>query len=155
MQQAQLQVFIQSVVDYFNKMTDSPVEVGVPFLKDDNKSLLLGYTGVIGISGNMRGAIYFTADDNFLSDLIDRITPGVKITEQQLSGMVGELANTISGNAQKALGREYHISVPIVFTQSNLTGNSSMEIKASTFVIPLRWNSHNAFLAVGLEKAGA
>lgn len=151
MEQAQLQVFIQSVIDYFNKMTNSPVDVGVPFLKDNDKSILLGYTGAIGISGEMRGAIYFTADGDFLSELIKIITPNIEINEEQLTGMVGELANTISGNAQKTLGNDYHISVPILFMNNRQEDHSSLEIQASTFVVPLRWNGHNAFLAVGLE----
>lgn len=152
MEHAQLQVFIKSVVEYFNKVTGTVIDIGVPFLRDDDKKILLEYTGAIGISGRVRGAIYLTADDKFLSELIDKITPGLEKTEQHLSGMVGELANTISGNAQKTLGQDYHISVPIVFTNPNTADKSTLEIQASTFVIPLRWNNHNAFLVVGLEK---
>ena len=152
MEQQQLQVFMESVVEYFNKMTDTPVEVGVPFLKDQAKNVLLGHTGVIGISGKMRGAIYFTADDAFLADLIHRISPGVNGNAEHLSAMVGELANTIAGNAQKTLGSDYHISIPIVFTTPDARQKSTLELQAATFVVPLRWHGHNAFLAVGLEE---
>ena len=152
MEQQQLQVFIESVVDYFNKMTDTPVEVHVPFLKDESKSVLLSYTGVIGISGTMRGAIYFTADEQFLTDLVDRITPGLEQSGQHLSAMVGELANTIAGNAQRTLGADYHISIPIVFTTPDAKQKNTLELKAATFVVPLQWHGHSAYLAAGLEK---
>lgn len=154
MEEQQLQVFIESVVEYFNKMTDSPVEVSVPFLKEEGKSVLLSHTGVIGISGTMRGAIYFSADEKFLADLIDRVSPGAPITAQHVSAMVGELANTIAGNAQKTLGSEYHISIPIVFTTPDARQQSTLELKAATFVVPLRWHTHNAYLVAGLEKEG-
>jgi chemotaxis protein CheX len=154
MEQQQLQVFIESVIEYFNKMTDTPVEVHVPFLKDEKQSVLLSHTGVIGISGAMRGAIYFTADDKFLADLVDRITPGVESSDQHLSAMVGELANTIAGNAQRTLGSDYHISIPIVFTTPDARQKNTLELKAATFVVPLRWHGHDAYLAAGLEKEG-
>ena len=152
MEQQQLQVFIESVVEYFNKMTDSPINVGVPFLKDEAKNVILNLTGVIGISGTMRGAIYFTAEEQFLSDLIERITPGVDPSLRNQSAMVGELANTIAGNAQKTLGSGYHISIPIVMMTPDVSQQNSLELKTATFVVPLRWHGHNAYLVAGLEK---
>lgn len=152
MEQQQLQVFIESVVEYFNKMTDTPVDVGVPFLKDEAKSVILSLTGVIGISGTMRGAIYFTADEQFLSDLIERITPGSDPSIQNQSAMVGELANTIAGNAQKTLGAGYHISIPIVMTTPDASQHNTLELRTSTFVVPLRWHGNSAYLVAGLER---
>ena len=152
MKDFQIQIFVQSITNYFDKITDTAAETGVPFLKEEEKNILMEYTGVIGISGKIKGAVYFTADDNFLSELLECITPGAEKSNENLADIAGELANTISGNAQEILGRGFHISVPIIFSKSDSTEQSSLKIKASTFVIPLRWKSHKAFLAVGLEK---
>jgi chemotaxis protein CheX len=152
MDKEQLQVFIANIKDYFNKVTGSVVEVGVPFLKDESSSILLGFTGVIGISGKLRGAVYITAGETLLRKLIDFIAPRKNASIEDLASMIGELANTIAGNAQKSLGPEFHISVPIILTRDVSGASSSIIIKAPTFVLPLQWKEEMAFLAVGLLK---
>ncbi len=154
MEKIQLGIFIQSIIDYFSKMTDSPAEAGVPFLKSEERTILKTYTGVIGISGKLKGAIYFTADKDFLSTLLDNIMPGIEKTDQTLSDISGEIANTIAGNAQETLGKDFHISVPIIFTKAQPEGSSSLKIQAATFVIPLLWKGYEAALVVGIEKEG-
>ncbi|MBN2443629.1 MAG: chemotaxis protein CheX, partial [Spirochaetales bacterium] len=114
MEQDQLKIFIQSMLTYFNKITGTPIDVGVPFLKKPDQNILLQYTGAIGISGKMRGAIYLTADEEFLYALLIKIMPTAPKEKKQLAGMVGELANTIAGNAQSALGKDFLISIPMI-----------------------------------------
>lgn len=151
MQQEQLIIFIESIQDYFKKITGTPVIIGVPYLKEIDRVDLLKYTGAIGISGRIRGAIYFTAEEEFIYKLLCRIMPGSERTTRNLASMTGELANTIAGNAQKTLGSEFHISVPMVITNGNDTNKSSLAIEAPTFIIPLKWENQHASLGVGLE----
>jgi chemotaxis protein CheX len=153
--QDQLKIFVSNINDYFLKVTKSPVTIGVPFLKDESGNLLLDYTGVIGISGKMKGAVYITADGELLTRLVNHITPKEKPTGEDLSSMIGEIANTIAGNAQKTLGPGFHISVPIVLTRDKSGASGSIIIKAPTFVIPLQWMENEAFVAVGLLKNDA
>lgn len=152
MEEEQLKVFMDSVSEYFIKTTGSPIEIGVPYLLEDNKSILQSFTGVIGISGKMQGAIYITADGDFLFNLILKIMPGAQRTEKRLSGMAGELANTIAGNAQKTLGKEFYISIPMILTSDRTGDANTFILEAPTFVIPLRWNGNQASLVVGLRK---
>lgn len=152
MEQEQLQIFIESVIDYFSKITKTSVETGVPYLKDETKSVLLAYTGVIGISGKMQGAIYITADEDFLFELMKQLMPNAEKSSKRMSDMAGELANTIAGNAQKSLGREFNISIPIVLTSQGESDSGSLELKAPTFVIPLKWQNHEANLVVGIIR---
>jgi len=152
MKDFQIQIFVKSITNYFDKITGISAETGIPFLKEKGKSILMEYTGLIGISGKIKGAVYFTADEIFLSELLEYITPGAEKTNENLADITGELANTISGNTQETLGRDFHISVPVIFSKSNSTGKGSLIIKASTFVIPLRWKTNKAYLAVDLEK---
>ncbi len=152
MDKEQLKVFIDNIKDYFQKVTAYPVDVGVPFLKDESSNLLLDYTGVIGISGKMKGAVYITAGEDLVARLIGHITPREKVSPDDLASMIGELANTIAGNAQKTLGPEFHISVPIILTRNRTGTSSSIIIKAPTFVLPLKWQGLIAYLAVGLLK---
>lgn len=152
MEQEQLTIFIQSIVDYFNKITRTAIDVGVPFLKPDEQSVLLTYTGAIGISGRMKGAIYITAEETFIAKLLQTIMPDMEIQPRRLESMVGELANTIAGNAQKAFGTDFLISIPIILTSKEAKDSSRLELKAPTFVVPLRWMENNAFLAVAIEN---
>ena len=118
MENIQIQIFIKSIINYFDKVTNSKVEPGVPFLKEEDQSILMEYTGIIGISGKLRGAVYFTANTDFLSDLLESITPETEKSEQNLADIAGELANTIAGNAQETLGKKFHISIPVIFSKS-------------------------------------
>lgn len=152
MEQEQLQIFIKSIIDYFNKITGIPIEPGVPYLKDSLTNVILEYTGVIGISGKMQGAIYITADEQFIYELILNIMPGSEKSEEKISSMAGELANTIAGNAQKTLGKEFHISIPMVLTNKSNSHSNSFELRAPTFVVPLKWKEYPAYLVVGLKK---
>jgi chemotaxis protein CheX len=148
--QDQLSIFISSVRDYFTKMTKTPIEIGVPFLKSDSSNLLLDHTGVIGISGKMKGAVYITAEKEMVVRLIGYITKNRGATDEDCAGMIGEFANTIAGNAQKTLGPEFHISVPIVLVRQRAGESGSIIIKAPTFIIPLKWLDSTAYLVVGL-----
>ena len=151
MGQEQLRVFIDSIMAYFNKLTGVSLEVGVPFLKDDDQNILMQYTGAIGISGKMKGAVYITAEEKFLSGLISHIMPGMVIQEKRLESMVGELTNTIAGNAQRIFGKDFMISIPLILTSPDSPNSSKLDLKVPTFVIPLRWKDSKAFLVVGLE----
>jgi chemotaxis protein CheX len=150
----QLKIFISVMRQYFEKVTGSRIEVGVPFLKDESSNVLLSYTGVIGISGKMKGAIYITADEDLITELINYIAPKKNLQKEDFSSMIGELANTIAGNAQKTLGPEFHISIPIILTKDKSGTSSSIIIKAPTFIFPLKWSEKDAFLAVGLLSNG-
>ncbi|MBN1409407.1 MAG: chemotaxis protein CheX [Spirochaetales bacterium] len=148
----QLKVFIESIIEYFNKITGIPIDVGVPYLKEENKIFLLAYTAAIGISGKMRGAVYLTAEKEFLSELIRKIMPRPSLTDEQLTSMAGELANTIAGNAQKVFGSEFLISIPMIFTSENRDRAGFLNLQVPTFVIPMKWNENQAFLAIGLKE---
>lgn len=152
MEQEKLKIFIDSVIDYFDKMTGTKLETGVPYLKGDDSNVLMNYTGVIGISGKMIGAIYFTAQEDFLFELLKKIMPSAEKSEKKLASMAGELANTIAGNAQKTLGSDFYISIPMILTNDSDVNSSSLELKAPTFVIPLKWLNHEAYLVIGLQK---
>jgi chemotaxis protein CheX len=70
-------------------------------------------------------------------------------SHETMRDLVGEVANTISGNARRDFGRDFVISVPSVVAgerpeMPNMTGLRS-------FVIPINWRSHSAKLVVALR----
>jgi chemotaxis protein CheX len=62
--------------------------------------------------------------------------------------LVGEVANTISGNARRDLGKGFVISVPSVVAN---TAEGVVTPHARSFVIPINWRTHAAKLVVCLQ----
>lgn len=148
MQENELKIFINSTMGYFENFSPEKPEIGVPYPKKSD-ALLLEYTGAIGISGARKGCIYITATTDFLSELIQLMPGAPKADEAARLDMIGELANTVSGNAQNAFGAEFVISVPMVVTGT--AANIHLPLELPTFVIPFTWKGHRSFLVVGLK----
>lgn len=143
-----LQVFIDTVVSYFSQVTNKQVKVGSPYLINSGSEKLSDYTGVIAISGQYNGCCYFTAPRLLIKYLI--LALGEKDTsETMLIDAVGEVANTLSGNARKDLGQGFIISVPKVFKGAPNLGDLSEN--GRTYVIPITFNSYKAVLGVSLS----
>lgn len=134
MNNEKLQVFVDGVTNYFETVSDEPVSVSTPFLISDINKYLSDYTGIIGISGNQKGSVFFTAPKGLLAHLLNDL--GVLSTqEDKLMDLVGEVSNTISGNARREFGDQFMLSVPVV-----LKGTSDQIAVAKTveiYVIPI------------------
>jgi chemotaxis protein CheX len=63
--------------------------------------------------------------------------------------LVGEVANTISGNARRDFGKDFMISVPQVVAGDPEKVQTPDNTRS--FVIPINWRSHSAQLVVCLE----
>ena len=149
MNESDIKIFVDGVSNYFEETTGEKPEVGVPYIKGE-ESVVLDYTGAIGISGKKRGCIYITASSKMLEDLAKLILLVEDIEIEVLLDMVGELANTIAGNARNAYGSEFMISVPIV-----LDGKPNdiilQKMKVPTYIIPITWRDSASILVVGIE----
>ncbi len=142
-----LQIFIDSIVNYFNHTSDKSVEVGVPYLLAPDDVIPGDYTGVISISGAYSGCCYFTAPTILLKHLV--ISIGEKDTsESMLLDAAGEVANTLSGNARKQLGSDFIISVPTVIRGVHRV--SDVPDNQRIYAIPIQWHSYKALLGICL-----
>ena len=61
---------------------------------------------------------------------------------------MGEVANTISGNARRDFGKNFLISVPTVIAHESETVTTP---NTRAYVIPINWRTHSAKLVVCLE----
>jgi len=95
MNDEEIKVFIDGVVRYFQRVTGEPAAVDPPYLKGE-ASVTLDFTGVIGISGRRRGAVYFTSGAEQLTELLHRLGEK-KVGFSDHQDLVGEVANTIAG----------------------------------------------------------
>ena len=151
-QRKQIDIFIDGVKRYFEHLNEQQdtLEIGAPYLVKNSERLGLDYTGVISVSGVSKGYVFFTSTRSLLKYIL-MCHGESSFTDQFLSDLVGEVANTISGNARSSLGSEFHISTPKVIIGEIEKRNISLDQRS--YVLPLRWKSNAAQLIVSLESA--
>lgn len=142
-------VFINSVNNYFEHLTNNPSETGVPFLKEQSNVLLKDYTGMIGISGSKKGFIYISGNAGLYTELIKRFIGLDTPSNEDILDMAGELSNVVAGNLRQTYGSDFMISVPIVFEGRPTKLRFPSEVAA--FVIPIKWDAYEANVVIGLE----
>jgi chemotaxis protein CheX len=81
---------------------------------------------------------------------VARIILGLdNVNKEDLKDLVGEIANTISGNVRQAYGSDFMISVPVVV--EGQAKDIKLPDNIQSFVVPLTWREHKTFLVVCLE----
>jgi chemotaxis protein CheX len=148
MHERDLQVFIDGAIHYFEQVSEELAIVGTPYLLNTKNTICYDYTGIIGISGRRKGCVYFTAPSIMLTHLLISIGEP-DITSENYCDIVGEVANTISGNARQSFGREFMISVPIVIRGEPEQIKLPKDILS--FVIPINWRQNDSALVISLE----
>ena len=146
--EAEIKTFIDGALHYFAVSARQPVAVGSPYLITDGAPTVHEYTGIIGVAGRRKGAVCFTAPRSMLMVLLMRMNE-TDTSETNMKDLIGEVANTISGNARRDFGKEFVISVPTVMETAG--GKFRPPVTARPFIIPLNWRSHSAKLIVCLE----
>ena len=144
----EVRTFVQGTVHFFETATGHPATVGSPYLCIDKSAVVQDYAGVIGISGNREGKVYFTAPRGMLSVMLMCMNE-TDTGEQNVRDLVGEVANTISGNARRDFGKDFMISVPTVVAGDPEKVVTPDNIRS--FVMPINCRSHSAQLVVCLE----
>src|ERR1700756_2740866 len=133
-----IQVFINGVRRYFDSIKrDVRVVIEPPFIKNEDKPFL-EYTGIIGISGKAHGAVCFTANGVMLEKILGFLNESPS-SREMLCDLVGEIANTLSGNAREEFGRDFLISVPVVATASE--SRFRFPEDGRNYVIPIIWRA--------------
>jgi len=148
MTEADLKFFIDVVIHYFGQVTDEQATMGLPYIKKD-EAVVMDYTGLIGISGPRKGAIYLTAGRGLLAKLTQLILDMDEADDETLLDMAGELTNTIAGNVRKSFGSDFMISVPMLI--KGKPEDILLKLKPPVFVVPINWKREKAHLVVGLE----
>jgi chemotaxis protein CheX len=148
MSDLELTTFVEGTTHYFEATANQAATVGSPYLVQNGKPTVHEFTGMISIAGKRRGVVYFTASRPMLTVLLMRMGE-TELTEENMADLVGEVANTISGNARRDFGKDFMISVPQV-----IAGDTDRVVtpdNARSFVIPINWRSHAAQLVICLE----
>lgn len=144
----QFKLFKRITLDYFAKL--SPQEQ--PLLDEPHMHFgdpeLLDYTSLIEIAGEYRGCIYLTSPVAMLKDVLV-INGELRDTPEHLKDMCQEFSNVLSGNASKAFGGNWQISVPRSLSRAEV---EALDLPESTFVMPILWRGQRSLLVVGLRE---
>ncbi len=144
-----IQVFIDGVNRFFNDVNNINAEVGTPYLVENENPKAHDFTGIIGVSGPYRGCVYFTAPKVLLRHILLSIGE-TESNEASMLDLVGEIANTISGNARTEYGETFMISVPMVI--QGAPSGIYLPRDARSYVIPVTWNQYTAAIVVCLQE---
>lgn len=147
--------FVWSVWSFFKNTSGIDPEVGTPYLFDGFKHS--DYTGIIGISGSQKGAVYVSMESDLLDKTISFPYPEVvngNFTDEDFEDMrvdyAGEITNIISGNARNYLGNQFLISVPVVVTAPGT--QMHIDHGSKGIIFPVKWNDSTCHIILCLEK---
>lgn len=143
----QVKVFRDITLDYFGKIDQdsSSVQVGEAYLQF-NQPLLLDYTSAVQIKGDYYGAVYITLPSAMIEQLLISHQE-TEISDRTRADMCRELSNVLSGNASRAFGTGWQISVPISITPENM---ERLSLPEASFILPASWRKHQWFLVLAL-----
>jgi chemotaxis protein CheX len=145
--ESDLRLFVDSVVRYFHVTTRVEPVVSSAYLGDGNLQAH-EFNGIVSFSGDFNGHVIVSMPPKPLRELL-LLQHEHDLSDVNLLDAVGELANTLAGNARKALGAGLEISVPVkVQGGQGLTAR----VRQRPYVITLKWNSHPALICVDLER---
>ncbi|MEP0985031.1 chemotaxis protein CheX [Ekhidna sp.] len=147
--EATCNLFINSVSNYFKHLTEIDSDMKVPYLKESEGLVLKDFTGMIGISGSRKGFVYISANREMFADLINMFIGIEDPSEEDILDMAGEISNVVAGNVRANLGANFMISVPTVF--EGMPKELQIPDNVSMYVIPIKWNNHEAFVVLGLD----
>jgi len=149
MKSENLTVFVDGIANFFQTVTQTPATVGTPFLIQDINEYLNDFTGIIGITGNHKGSVFFTTTRRLAVHLLSDM--GVMTTrDDKLLDLVGEVCNTVSGNARREFGDQFMLSTPVMI--QGRSENVKVYDVASIYVIPIVWRDLNANLIINLNE---
>ncbi len=140
-------VFVDGVTNYFSHLTGEAAVIRAAYLADTALPRF-DYTGLISLSGQFRGSVYFSASSMMAAKLLLAMRES-DTGKSNLLDIVGEVANTIAGNARKHYGAGLVISTPL--TIYGHTDQVKSAIRARPFAIELQWQQSEAVVVVDLE----
>ena len=148
MTKVELETFVEGTTHYFATAANQPASVGSPYIVQDGRPTIQEFTGLISIAGKRRGIVYFTASRPMLTVMLMRMGE-TELTQENMCDLVGEVANTISGNARRDFGRNFVISTPTICDRNNAA--TAAATTGRSFVIPINWRSYAANVVVCLQ----
>jgi chemotaxis protein CheX len=145
--ESDLRMFIDSVTRYFAVTSRTPPQIAAAYLGTDAVATH-DFNGIVTFSGRFSGQVIVSLPAAALRELL-LMQQETDLSEGNLLDAVGEIANTLAGNARQALGTGLEISVPV--TQRGRAGRPA-RARPHPYVITFRWNTYPGMVCVDLDR---
>jgi chemotaxis protein CheX len=143
--------FVDAVSSYFYQVTKEKAEIKGAFLVEGEVSApTFDLTGYIELSCSFTGRVYFSAPRVMVAFLL-LLMQEPNRSEDRLLDAVGEIANTIAGNAREHFGEEMQISVPV--TAATEHDWLASKVSPHSYVIMVKWKQYKASVIVDIQLA--
>jgi chemotaxis protein CheX len=143
----ELKFFVDTVRHYFRVLSKQEPQVTSAYL---GTTELDGFefNGIVTFSGSYNGHVIVSMPPPLLKELL-LLQGETDLGDGNLLDAVGEIANTLGGNARKSLGAALQISVPV-----KLQGASGIRarVRKRPYVITLKWNHQPALVCVDMAR---
>ena len=145
--EAELKLFVESVRRYFQVLTRQEPQITSAFLGTGDVDGH-DFNGIVTFSGSYNGHVMVSMPPRLLRELL-LLQGETDLSDNNMLDAVGEIANTLGGNARKTLGAGLQISVPV-----KLRGSSGINarVRKHPYVITLRWNHQPAMVCVDMGR---
>ncbi len=166
-----IDVFVDGLISYFDHLNESfgssrsvisssehaqrstqsvDLELGTPYLLKNEATIGMDFTGMITVSGSSVGTVFVSAPRALLKRIL--LSYGeAELRDELLRDLVGEIANTLAGNARRELGADFHISIPRVI-QAPLN-TKDYRLDQHCYLLPFRWRSSKAELIISVKDS--
>jgi chemotaxis protein CheX len=147
--ESDLRLFIDSVSRYFTVTSRTPPQIAAAYLGTEALATH-DFNGIVSFTGRFSGQVIVSLPAMALRELL-LLQQETDLSEPNLLDAVGEIANTLAGNARQALGSGLEISVPLT-----LRGRAEKQarVRAHPYVIAFRWNTYPGLVCVDLDRLG-
>lgn len=140
-----LSVFMRSVSSFFDQIGENLKEIDTPYINDNHNPIAYDYSGVITITGPIIGSVYVSASSVMLRELLHALgEPDGSLA--LLKDLVGEIANTVSGNARTEFGSNFIISPPLI--TEGVPPVQHLPKDKRSYIIPFYWRNHKAIIGI-------
>lgn len=147
MTEADMKVFAHAVTHYFQHLTRDTAEVRACYLVESDIPHS-DYTGLVEFSGSFRGSIFCSAPRELVLDLLAAMRES-DTSEAKLLDAMGEMTNTIAGNARRHFGSGLEISVPIALAGASPRLRAA--IRQRPYAIQVHWRRRPVAVVIDLE----
>ena len=140
-----LGVFLSSISAFFAQIDEAPVAIDTPYLNSNKSAVGYDYSGIIKISGPIEGCVYVSAPSVMLREVIKVMgEPDSSIT--MMKDLLGEMTNTISGNARTEFGSDFIISPPKII--EGAPSISYLPKDRQSYITPFTWHGYEAVIGI-------
>ncbi|HON14320.1 MAG TPA: chemotaxis protein CheX [Treponema sp.] len=147
--------FVDASVGVFSSMVGLSVTVGRPYLCEINSPHEWDISGVIGLTGQARGAVVLSMKKDLALSITTALTEKAQqeINEDVVDA-VGELINIIAGNAKKGLESDFKLVISLPTIVEGPKHRIAWPLEQTRIIcIPFTTGDGNEFwLSVALES---